>query len=222
MTLKSSDSLTITQKEVRLGDPHVNSDDRNNLSILLNIYEPLVTYGENGEFHPCLAESWTLDQDACSWTFSLRSGIKFHDASPFSASDVIASMQRVLSPHMSGELGTQSLYRSYLGDATIEALDRKTVRIQTPEPMADLLGFDGQIPDRSGISSGWFTGKTGRQRSVSFCRHGKREDSPGGQRILLAGYSPSPEIGMAGRTKPRCTGTIPVGRQNRYCRRCEA
>lgn len=146
MTLKSTDCLTIMQKEVRLGDPHVNSDDRNNLSILLNIYEPLVTYGENGEFHPCLAESWTLDEDACTWTFGLRSGVRFQDASPFSAGDVIASMQRVLSPHMSGELGTQSLYRSYLGDAHIEALDRMTVRIRTPEPMADLLDLMAKFP----------------------------------------------------------------------------
>ena len=54
MTIESIDKLTIMQKEVRLGDPHVNSDDRNNLSILFNLYEPLVTYGEKGEFHPCI------------------------------------------------------------------------------------------------------------------------------------------------------------------------
>ncbi len=146
MAIKPVELLRVVQKEVRLGDPHVNSDDRNNLSILLNLVESLVTYGPEGSFLPALAESWTLDEDACTWTFNLRESVKFHDGSDLSPGDVLASLERVLDPQMGGELGTQSLYRSYLGDASIQALDGRTVRIKTAQPLADLLDLLVKFP----------------------------------------------------------------------------
>ncbi len=146
MAIKPVELLRVVQKEVRLGDPHVNSDDRNNLSILFNIVEPLVTYGPEGSFLPALAESWTLDEDACTWTFTLRESVKFHDGSDLSPGDVLASLERVLDPQMGGELGTQSLFRSYLGDASIQALDGRTVRIRTGQPLADLLDLMVKFP----------------------------------------------------------------------------
>ena len=146
MAINPVEILRVVQKEVRLGDPHVNSDDRNNLSILFNIYESLVTYGPEGSFRPVLAESWTLDEDACTWTFTLRESVKFHDGSHLTAGDVLASLERVLDPQMAGELGTHSLYRSYLGDANIQALDSRTVRIRTAQPLADLLDLMVKFP----------------------------------------------------------------------------
>ena len=42
-----------------------------------------------------LAESWTVSDDLKTYSFRLRSGVKFHDGSPFSAEDIKASYERI-------------------------------------------------------------------------------------------------------------------------------
>ena len=139
--------LTMLQSYTQLGDPHVWSDARNRLSVRFAIYESLVRYDERGGmYRPALAQSWTLEGDARTWTFNLRTDVPFHNGNTLNAQDVIATLERARDPGMAGELGTQGLYQSYLGDATIEALDEHTVRMVTPEPMADLLDLLVEIP----------------------------------------------------------------------------
>jgi peptide/nickel transport system substrate-binding protein len=62
------------------------------------------------------------------------------------ASDVVATLGRVLDPAIGGAFGTQGVYISYLGTAEISAPDDSTVRIVTPEPMADLLDLLVAMP----------------------------------------------------------------------------
>ena len=71
MTLKPSHRFTALQPQVRLGDPHVWSDAANHLNVRWSVYEALVRYGEGGSYEPALAESWTLSDDARTWTFAL-------------------------------------------------------------------------------------------------------------------------------------------------------
>src|SRR5262245_38184229 len=40
---------------------------------------------------PDLAQSWTVAPDGMSYTFKLRSGVKFHDGTPLTSADVKAS-----------------------------------------------------------------------------------------------------------------------------------
>jgi len=138
--------LTVLQPQVWLGDPHVSSDDKNSLSIIFNLYEALVRYNGSGGYLPALAESWTLEDDVCTWTFNLRAHVPFHNGDTLEAGDVVASLDRVCDPTMGGELGSQGVYRSYLEGAVIQALDRHTVRIVTAKPFADLLDLLVQFP----------------------------------------------------------------------------
>ena len=141
-----SKRLVILQSEVRMGDPHCSSDNRDNLSIIFSIFEPLVSYARGGRFHPVLAESWTTSQDARAWVFHLRQPVRFHNGDLLTAHDVVESLNRVRDPSMGGELGSQGVYQTYLKGAEINAIDERTIQIVTAEPFADLLDLLALFP----------------------------------------------------------------------------
>ncbi|MWB78056.1 ABC transporter substrate-binding protein [Pseudooceanicola sp. 216_PA32_1] len=64
------------------------------LSILGNVYEPLVGRDKDMQLEPVLAESWEV-VNPTTWRFKLRDGVTFHNGNSFNADDVIFSMQRV-------------------------------------------------------------------------------------------------------------------------------
>jgi len=141
-----SKRLVILQSEVRMGDPHCSSDNRDNLSVIFSIFEPLVSYARGGCFDPVLAESWTVSQDARTWVFRLRQAVRFHNGDQLAARDVVESLDRVRDPNMGGELGSQGVYQSYLAGAKIDAINDRTVQIVTVEPFADLLDLLALFP----------------------------------------------------------------------------
>jgi peptide/nickel transport system substrate-binding protein len=138
--------LTVVQSSVSIGDPHIASDSSNRLGLIRSIYEALVMMDEGGDYQPSLAERWDVADDARTWTFFLRSGVPFHNGEVMNASDVVATLGRVLDPAIGGAFGTQGVYLSYLGTAEISAVDDATVRIVTAEPMADLLDLLVAMP----------------------------------------------------------------------------
>jgi peptide/nickel transport system substrate-binding protein len=139
-------ALTVQQSSVSIGDPHIASDSSDRLSIIRTVYEALVEMDEDGDYRSSLAETWEIGEDARTWTFHLRSGVTFHNGEVLKASDVVATLGRVLDPAIGGAFGTQGVYISYLGTAEISALDDSTVRIVTEEPMADLLDLLVAMP----------------------------------------------------------------------------
>ena len=50
------------------------------------------------ELAPLLAESWTPNADSTEWTFKLKTGVKFHDGTPFNADAVVFNFQRISDP----------------------------------------------------------------------------------------------------------------------------
>jgi len=101
------------------------------------VFETLVTFGENYEIIPQLAESWEISDDGLLYTFHLRQGVKFHNGKVLTADDVVASIQR----YMDYSPGGKRL-------EVIEALsvvDLLTVEIRVKEPT--LLLSTLAIPD---------------------------------------------------------------------------
>jgi peptide/nickel transport system substrate-binding protein len=89
------------EREVSIGlqaaitsiDPHYHNLSPNN-SLLLHIYEPLISRDPDGKLIPELAVSWK-PLDDLTWEFKLRRNVKFHDGTPFTAEDVVATYKRV-------------------------------------------------------------------------------------------------------------------------------
>jgi len=48
--------------------------------------------------YPSIAESWTVSPDGKTYTFKIRTGVKFHDGSTLSARDVKASYDKIIFP----------------------------------------------------------------------------------------------------------------------------
>lgn len=132
-------AVTVAQPHVRVGDPHVCSDDRSRLSVLRSIYEPLVRRADAGAHAPALASSWAVSDDARTWRFQLREGVRFHDGTRLTSDDVVASLRRIRDAPPPGELGTTGVYQGYLAGSAIEADGDARLRVELAEPMADLL-----------------------------------------------------------------------------------
>ena len=60
------------------------------------IFDTLTEVAGNGILKGELASGWQASEGARQWQFDLRSDVRFHDGSALTASDVVASLQRVL------------------------------------------------------------------------------------------------------------------------------
>lgn len=58
-----------------------------------NVYEALTGRGKNLEVVPELATDWKQIEPTV-WRFNLRKGVRFHDGAPFTAADVVFSLER--------------------------------------------------------------------------------------------------------------------------------
>ena len=94
--------------------------------VILNIYEPLVGRDENFRLEPRLALSWSM-VDGHTWRFKLRPNVKFSDGTPFTADDVVFSVQRSLDPK-------SQQHATYPNVTGAKKVDDLTVDILTSEP----------------------------------------------------------------------------------------
>lgn len=69
------------------------------------IFDGLTRFTPDAKVVPGLARSWAVTADGLTYTFLLRSGVKFHDGSPFTAKNVVSTFQRVLDPKTKGGRG---------------------------------------------------------------------------------------------------------------------
>ena len=69
----------------------------NEILAMNNMYETLTRYNSaTGKVEPLLATRWTSTPDGKTWTFTLRSGVKFHTGRTMTSADVKASVMRTI------------------------------------------------------------------------------------------------------------------------------
>lgn len=87
----------------------------------------------NLELQPRLAESWTPNEDASVWTFAIRQGVTFHDGTPMTARDVVATFEKLIDPD-TGSSNAKSALGGVLSPGGAEAPDDATVVFSLEAP----------------------------------------------------------------------------------------
>jgi len=165
-------------------DPHFN-DAGNDVSTNQNIYDRLVEMDAQQMMQPGLATSWRA-LDPLRWEIKLRTGVTFHDGSPFGPEDVAFSLDR---PNR--VVGAAAPWtRSVASVASVEIVDASTIIVHTKEPKPMVMDEIGNVfivskKAASGASTDDFnTGRaaigTGPYRFVSWKR---------GESVELRGYA---------------------------------
>ncbi|GAA3513539.1 ABC transporter substrate-binding protein [Actinocatenispora rupis] len=124
-TLHFGQSQGITQL-----DPNtIASSSQTQLQTLL--WDGLTTYAPDMSVRPDLATSWTHSDDYRHWTFRLRTGVRFDNGKPFTATDAVKNIERVLDP----KTAAQAAVKISMID-TVRAVDPATlaVDLKTPNP----------------------------------------------------------------------------------------
>ena len=62
--------------------------------VITQVYESLVGRTKDFRLEPQLATSWESLDGGRRWRFKLRPNVKFHDGAPFTADDVVFSIER--------------------------------------------------------------------------------------------------------------------------------
>lgn len=122
-TLRMADSTDIAAM-----DPH-SMTESNTIGFLNHVYEGLVRYNKELAVEPALATSWEFVEPT-RLRFTLREGVTFHNGNPFTAEDVVASLERAsadISPVKSNLPGLE----------TVEKVDDFTVDLilKGPDPI---------------------------------------------------------------------------------------
>src|SRR5690242_21798554 len=58
------------------------------------VYDTLFAVDEKFEVKPQMVDAWSTSDDGLIWTFKLRDGLEWHDGTPVTAEDCIASLKR--------------------------------------------------------------------------------------------------------------------------------
>ncbi len=102
--------------------------------VYANVMEGLTRIGQAGEVLPALAESWEISDDGKTYTFKLRSGVKYHDGTDFDSGDVKFSLERAIA-----EDSTNAQKALFAAIESVEAVDPTTVKVMLKNPSGSFL-----------------------------------------------------------------------------------
>jgi len=115
----------------------------------LVLFDPMKPVHSVETIIPELAERWSWQDGYRKLVFSLRSGVKWHDGKPFSATDVKATLDLLReAPDAPGKLRLNPRREWWANVEAVEAPDPQTVvfRLHRPQPSLLLLLASGYTP----------------------------------------------------------------------------
>lgn len=122
-------------------DPHLNASSELGIP-LTSVYDTLVYLDPaTHAFVAGLAQTWDISADGLTYTFHLRSGVKFHDGTAFNADAVCVNLNRIANPANKSQKAAGMLgpYQS------CEAPQADTAILHFSQPYAPLLDSLSQV-----------------------------------------------------------------------------
>jgi peptide/nickel transport system substrate-binding protein len=101
--------------------------------ILNHVLDGLVVLDASQKVYPHLAKSWTIEDDARRYTFTLRDDARFHDGTPLTAEAVKRSWERWLDPR--SKAGTEMLLLGPIDSIEAPSATSLVVRFTQPNPL---------------------------------------------------------------------------------------
>ena len=117
------------------------------------IYDPLIMRdAKTFEYRPGLATEWKASNEMRTWTFKLRSGVKFHEGwGELTSEDVKFTVEQNMKPDAGG--GSSPFFRRYLD--RIETPDKLTVVMyfkerlwEVPSNFTQFVGYQNTVPKK--------------------------------------------------------------------------
>ncbi|WP_125609989.1 ABC transporter substrate-binding protein [Specibacter cremeus] len=139
------------------------------------LYNRLVRLDDAGTVQPDLAESWETSKDALTWTFHLRRGVTWHDGKPFTAQDVVHTIQHMLDPNTKSPQA--GVLAPFINAKAATAKDDVTLVVALSSPNAEfaslMTGYNCYIiPNGSAATIGQSGIGTGPFKLASFTAAG--------------------------------------------------
>ena len=121
-------------------------EDGTTIDLLQQVFEGLVAWGEDNKIHGNLAEKWDLSPDGKTYTFHLKSGVKFHNGREVTADDFKYSIERACNPALASQ--TAGTYLKDIVGVT-DVINRKAKEIsgiKAPDKTTLQITLDGAKP----------------------------------------------------------------------------
>ncbi len=103
-----------------------------------NVFQGLVRIDRDGKVQPQLARSWTISPDGLTYSFTLQTGVRFHDGEAFDASSAKFTLDRARS---ASSINPQKQFFTVID--TVDAPDPSTLVLHLKEPAGNLLYWLG-------------------------------------------------------------------------------
>ena len=148
-----------TGKQVHPAAPWETSDG--SLFILSVVGEWLTFLNPDGTLSPRIATSWKSSNNAQTWTFKIRKGVKFNDGTPLTVDDIVYTFTSIFSAKTSRSKGN---FAGLMDVNGCKKVDNDTVKF-------DLLASSGNFPySVSSVSYGMCIIKKGADGGAAWTK----------------------------------------------------
>ena len=130
----------INDTDINTFDP-AQATDLNSAAAIYMVFTGLVTENDQLQVKDQLAQSHEVSADGLTWTFHLRSNLKFSDGTSLTSADVAYSLDRALSPQIANLSGVSLTYLGLIKNAA----ERVNGKVST------IIGTGVQTPDANTV-----------------------------------------------------------------------
>ncbi len=116
----------VPQAEPLVFDPHQSQANVTSIHVAM-VYDTLFSWDAEMVPRPQMVDTWTKSGDGLLYTFMLRPGLRFHDGSPVTARDVIATLRRMFLRDTQNQIFAQLI-------TAMDPVDDRTFTLRLKEP----------------------------------------------------------------------------------------